>query len=243
MGTSELGGAINYASADLGADRFADVLLMRDLLSTAKHKADQAAQVRANWSTPVTALWTANSDPHNEIYGPGVEGALDVATEDEDGSRWFQFGPRVVYCPNVRADGSAYPLRVRVGGRNSDAGGAVVDFGLIVVPAGLADLGLDFGASGADRYPSKLYSGVTYSASPAYLTPDDGSHLITIPRGLVDEALLIHAAAWSTLTDIGGLPISVQMPLLQVIPIGQTYGGVSVPELHTLYVAEFVGKT
>lgn len=234
MGTSEQGGAIAFDPADLGADRFADATLVRWLISSAKHKADEAGQVVLNWSAPVAALWQVDSDPHIEIYGPGVGGALHVATDEQNGERWFYFGLRGLYSPHVRAAGDAYRLRVRLAGCSS--AGDRVDFGFVVAPATLGSLLAHYGSVGG--WPSKLYSEIT-STTPAVLTPDDGSSIITIPRDVVDRSLVTR----TSVIDLGGAPVDVVFPLLQVIPVGQTFHADSVPQLHQAYAAEFVGAT
>lgn len=252
MGTSEMGGAIAFDPADLGGDRFADATLIRRLISTAKHKADQAGQVVVNWSAPPAALWQVDSNPYQElVIGGWVEALgeeLYVATEGEGGSRWFAFPSSYAYCPHVRAAGDAYRLRVRMAGCSSN--GERVDFGLVVAPFGtqlleygdISDVLAGSIPEDPDRlllgYPRKLWTGIT-STTPAWLTPDDGSNVITIPRHIVDRSITTQR----TVTDIGGSPVDVAFPLLQITPVGQTYGAISRPQIHALYVAEFVGAT
>lgn len=249
MGTSEQGGAIAFDPADLGADRFADATLVRWLISTAKHKADEAAQVVMNWSAVNPALWQVDSDPHVElVIGGWVEGlGLHVATEGENGSRWFAFArPQAVYCPHVRAAGDAYRLRVRLAGCSSL--GDRVDFCMIVAPFGAPTVGYGdisdvFGGpipEDPDRallgWPRKLWTGVT-STTPAVLTPDDGSSIITIPRDVVDRSLVMR----TSVRDLGGEPVGVVFPMLQISMFGQTFHAASRPQIHAAYAAEFVG--
>lgn len=241
MGTSTNQGEVLYDPADLGADRFVDTVLMRDLVNTAKHKADQAAQVRACWVAPASGVWPAGEGPRtHEPWGGEGEGDLQTASGDDNGARWYYFPRRAVFCPHVRADGQGYQVRVWLAGASS--AGDRVDFGVVVAPVGLSTI-IDSWGAAITRYPVKLYSNIT-STTAAELTPDDGSHVITVARSIIDEALLLQAGSWTAVDDIGGSSISVTMPLLQVVPFAQSYAAsTSEPLLYGFVAAEYVGKT
>jgi hypothetical protein len=229
MGTSLGAGEIRYDHADLGADRFVDTALMRDAVDTALHKADEAGQVRLHYVSESKAPAT-----YLTIYGNGEAGALDTGTEDDP--VWYLFPLRARYLPKLRADGRAYPLRVRLAGAASGSG--TVDFGIVVMPASAPTLGGFWGDAPAW---TKLYSGVT-STSAAWLTPDDSSNLLTIPSSIVEEAYRLEAAI-TTKTDIGGDPTAVVAPALVIYVLGATRTGGVVPRLYAAHAAEHVGET
>lgn len=229
MGTSGSSGEILYDHADLGADRFVDTALMRDCLDTALHKADQAGQVRLQW------CGTIKGDVYSTIYGDDdTSGALREGTADDP--VWYFFPLRGVYVPKLRADGSGYPLRVRVGGCASGAG--TVDFGIAVLP-GRASTGWLY--SGGSPTYRKTFMGVT-STTAAWLTPDDGSNLLQVPSSLVEEGYRLETLQ-ATKVDIGGADTVVTIPTLQVVVFGQSRTAGVVPRLWAAHASEYVGQT
>jgi hypothetical protein len=231
MSTSSNRGALPFDPTVFGADEPMGAVRYRDeLLDTALHKADSIAQVRYAWTAPDPSLLAGNETPET-IPHTGTD--LDEATVDSP--RWFGFGEGVTYCPKVRADGSAYPLRIDLAGASS--GGDRVDFAVVVVPRLEAGIQPLWGATPIGI--SKVYSDIT-ATSAAWLTPDDGSRMVEIPRTVIDRALALESP-WSTLTDIGGDRTSVVMPLLRVAVYAQTFDAASSPELHGLVVAEYIG--
>lgn len=240
MSTSLSSGEIRYSYAELGADRAVSTALMRDVIDTALHKADQAAQVRLNWVAPAAAVWTAGGEPHVSIYGDQEAGGLDTSTEDVP--LWYRFGVRSFYAPKVRAGGQGYQLRIRLAGASSDGG--TVNFAVIVQPGRASTLGTFYGmdpASGTVPVAIKRYSGIT-ATTPSYLTPDDGLHVLTIPRVLIDAAYALESA-YTTDVDLGGAETAVVIPSLTIVPIALTLTADTVPVLYACHAAEFVGET
>lgn len=228
MGTSSSAGEIRYAHADLGADRFVDTALMRDCLDTALHKADEAGQVRLHHMGQI------KGPSYTDIYGDQSEGELLEGTEDDP--VWYFFPIRARYAPKLRADGSGYPLRVRVAGYASGAG--TVDFGIAVVPGGASTGVLAYGDAPLWR---KTFMGIT-ATSTAWLTPDDGSNLLQVPASLVEEGYRLEPR-WSTNVDIGGAATTLVIPTLMVVVFGASRTAGVVPRLTAAHAAEHVGET
>lgn len=243
MGTSLSAGEILYDFSELAADRFVDTALMRDLVDTALHKADEFGQVRLHWAAPKSTVWVENNDPFDVITGGDrTTDSLDVGSAEAP--IWYFFGARSFYCPKVRADGSGYKLRVYMAGCSSDGG--EVDFGMLVMPGRARNAWLTWGGTpgdGSTGYPvaAKLFSGIT-STTPAKLTPDDASNILTVSSAMIEAAYRLESVT-STLVDIGGAPTSIIMPTLEVIPFAQTLNSGTVPRLYLANAAEFVGQT
>lgn len=236
MSTSDLEGVTPFDPSIYAADEPVGAARVRDeLVNTALHLADEAAQVRYAWVAVNGALQVGNEAPHAEIEAVS---ALDVASgydPGESGQRWYLFGEGVSYAPKIKAGGTPYPLRIHVAGASS--GGDRVDFGVVVAPRNAPQLQATWGDT--PQGAVKKWGGIT-STSAAWLTPDDGTSLLEIDKRIVEEALALEPS-WSTLTDIGGNRTSVRLPLLQVKPFGQTWNAASVPELHGLVIAEVIG--
>jgi len=231
MSTSSNRGALPFDPSIFGTDEPMGAARYRDELhDSALHKADSIAQVRAAWIAPKASLVANNEVPETTIHA-----GTDLTESTVGGSAWFAFGEGVVYCPKVKADGSGYPLRVNLAGASS--GGDRVDFIVVVAPRREPALQEAWGSTPTGT--SKLYSDIT-STSAAWLTPDDGTNILLIPKTLIDRAAALESS-WSTLTDIGGNRTSVQMPLLQVAVFGQTRDTASDPELHGFVCAEYIG--
>lgn len=232
MSTSPHEGIVLYDTAEFDADAPIDTALVRDaLVGSALHKADEAAQQRASYAGVNGSL-----DGQDFIAPVTASGTLDVATGATNGARWYGFGVTSILAPKVTPDGAGYYFRARVGGRSSDGGR--VDFLVSVSPRMTTRLQISYGA--APAFQTKLFTNIT-STSVAWLTPDDGSHLIEVPRALIDGALALEPA-WITKTDIGGANITMPLPLLEVRPFGQTWNGGTVPELHGWSVAGYIGS-
>jgi hypothetical protein len=229
MSTSAFGGSILYDPADVGADRYCDAAIIRDgVANSALHKADSAAQHRAVWVAGVEALWSADSDPW--LVPSGDLSALAL----RDGV-WYTMPLRGAYAPKVRASGAAYRLRVWLAGRSSDGG--AVDFLVMVSPRSTRSHFVTFG--GDPIWPFKTYSGIT-STTIAELTADDATRILDVPKSVVDASLGLET--WSTLTDLGGVPIGLRVPMLEVVVMARRVGaGSTLPELHGVAVEEVIG--
>lgn len=240
MSTSETDGEILFDASQLGADRAVDTVLWRDAVNTALHKADQAAQVRMCWVAPSEAAWSHEHARWQQIYGDGIDGAMRTGTDESPA--WYYFGLRAVYAPKLRADERGYSLRVRLAGCTSVEDSAM-DFAIAVMPGRAASA---FGWSGAapgegTPWPVaiKTFTGIT-SPTPAWLTPDDSSDVLSISRELVEWGARLESA-WPTLTDLGGAPTLVIAPTLSIMVLGQRRGDLGRPRLYAAYAAEYVG--
>jgi len=228
MSTSPHEGVYLYDPTEFGADRFVDTALTRDgVVNSALHKADSAAQPRATWAAPVTALWTDEGNPFLTSSSEGSDPT--VLTVDT----WYLLPFRAVYCPKINADGQAYRLRIGLGARSS--AGHDCDFAVMVAPQGSAVFSL-FGTLG--NWPTKVYSDVT-STTVAMLTADDATRWMDPTQALTDQAL--SRETWSTLTDIGGSSIAVRAPMLEVFVLAKTANVSSTPEVHLFTAAEVIG--
>ena len=231
MSTSSNRGALPFDPSIFGADEPMGAARYRDELhDSALHKADSIAQVRAAWVAPKSSLLVGNETPETTIHA-----GTDVDEATVDTTAWFAFGEGTVYNPKIKADGSGYSLRVYLGGRSS--AGDRVDFAVVVAPRRTPALQELWGSSPIGE--TKLFSNIT-STTAAWLTPDDGSNMIEIPKTMIDRAIALETP-WSTLTDIGGDRTSVVMPLLQVAVFAQTYDITSAAELHGFVFAEYIG--
>ena len=238
MGTSTAGGEIRFDPAELGEDRFVDTGLARDFVDTLLHKADQAAQCRANWVAPVAGLWSASSDPHVVPRGDdGTEDSLDEGGTGTDEQRYYFFGMRAVFPPKIRANGAGYKIVVRLGGASSDGG--TVDFGVAVLPKDTLPSLLGYASD--TPFDRILTAGVT-STTPAWLTPDGGSYVLDVSARLI-EAAAAGGAGFRTLDDVGGSEITTVIPELVVVPFGQTRAAGTSPQVFGFWAQEFVGAS
>lgn len=230
MGTSHTGGVIAYAAADLAADEPLDTVMVRDeVFGSALHKADQAAQVRASWTAIADALVaTPEYLTVRDRSGTLIAEPVFLA------NRWYSFPLRPTWAPKVRTDGTGYRLRVQLAGCSS--AGHRVDFRVAIGPRGI-------------QAPDTLVTGgrlVVADASnitattPAALALDSGNAWIDVPVSVIAAASEAHGS-WSTLTDIGGTPITADVPMLEALVLGRTYNAGSEPRLYAFHVAEYIG--
>ncbi len=187
-------------------------------LNNLLHYADEYAQVRVAFSTASIELTPRYSD--NTV------------------NRWYPiaaFGPFPV---TLRASGKSYSLRVRVAGANSN-NASTVKFRVVLSPQREAQT-----HANATLENFVFETATTSSSTSAWLTgtsqgTPSSTTLLNIPAD--------YAAAWSTTTatlvDVGGYPVSVQQCLVSACVFGSTASLTSIPELHGLYLAEYVGLT
>lgn len=244
MATSNSAGEILWSDTELGADRFVDTMLMRDMVDSALHKCDEAGQVRIAWMAPSGTVWPAGGATRYEaIYGDGTAGAIDnLGTDDQP--FWYNFGLTFRYAPKVRADGRGYRLRIYMAGACSGAG--TCDFGVVVLAGNISGRGWTFfggtPTDGTAGYPVAFqsWSGVT-STSAAWLT-SDGNDYISIPSAMIEHAYSTEPS-YPTNIEIGGAATTLVMPSLKVVPLASTRTEGVVPHLYALYAAETVGDT
>lgn len=182
--------------------------------NSALHWADQRGQVLVN-------TWALTSS--------GEGGELDMrppaAVDTNVWTRIAVFGPLSL---SLRADGTPYRLRARMGGYSTT--GASVDFRLTIS---------DFGSIDRFVYEAptdgvETYTGIT-GTSAAYLTPGSGNHFLNIDARTADACLVTRA----TLDDVSGSPVSVQVCEAYAVVWGKTANVAALPVCAGLYLAEF----
>ncbi len=245
MATSESVGEIRTSAIELGADRFVDTMLARDLVDSALHKCDEAGQARIAWVAPSSTVWPAGgATPYEAIYGDQADGDLLLGTEGAPW--WYSFGLGFRYAPKVRFDGRGYRLRIRIAGACSSAG--TVDF-IVVVMAG-AVYGAGYYYAGGDPGDGtdgstvgvRRYSGIT-STTPAWLTPDGGgADYISLPATMIEEGYRTNPS-YPTRLDIGGAPTTLIIPTIKILVLGSSRTEGVRPQLHGFYAAETVGDS
>lgn len=238
MSTSRHQGVILYDPSDLDTDEPLDTVLVRDeIIDSALHKADEAAQVRASWvglaPDPVNNSYVLAHGlplPYDDdvMLGPGPGDLI---------GRWWDYAWRGAYDAKVTSDGSGYRLRVMIGGacETLDTDGA--DFAVVVGPPGLS-LGMDLD-SPPDTIVVATASGVT-SATPDWLTLDSGLTYVDVPEAIVGRAV-DRTPPQATLTDIGGDPTTVQTVRLEIMVCGRFKGLANRAVLWGVHVAEYIG--
>lgn len=228
MATSEQKGIILYDALDLAEDGPADTALCREeVVQSALHKADEAAQPRSSWPALNSAL--IGPDPYLRPWPPSTTspGTFDVVAS-ESSPRWYPFPFETIFFPKMLPDGSGYRLRVTVVGASS-SGGDRVDFGVFVQP---------HGSLWQPDAPAKTAQ--TTSTTPAALSWDDGTTYVDVPARVIGEAAALEGA-WVTYEDIGGDPISVPAPAMSLVVMGQTWDAAAVPRLYDVQIGEYVG--
>jgi hypothetical protein len=227
-------GEVRYDDSELGSDRFVDTALMQAMHDSAMHKCDEAGQVRMNWVAPEAVRWSGTGDPYEGLLLDGDIG--DPTAGTAAAPIWYPFGLQCRFAPKIRANGSGYPLRVRIAGSASGAG--TVDFAVAVVPGNSSGRGWVYLPGAGLDVPVALlyYSGVS-STTPAWLTSDSGNVTLTPGQRIIDHAFAIEPS-YTTETDIGGDPTTLIMPTIAVVVLGASRDAGVRPELHGLHVAE-----
>lgn len=232
MATSAQKGVILYDYGDLDTDESLDTVFCRDeVVQTACHKADEAAQVRGAW----TAIHPDRLNDPEYLQPFDTTGALELATGSRD--KWYPLAV-VSFAPKIRAGQTGYRLRVRLWGASS--AGDSVDFAASVAPFNAGEMFRFEGVAGTgSAYPFKVVSNIT-STTAAELTLDDATAYLDVSAELISEALAL-SSEWSMPTDIGGTPSTIAVPLLKVIVWGQTWAAPSAPLLYGYSVADYIG--
>ncbi len=186
------------------------------------HYADIFAQVRAAMALTKSTY----SGGQGSISGYG----------SPDADVWYPILDVGPFPIPLRADGSSYRLRIRIGGASST--GHAVKFLACLAPSATAALGLANDIADDFQFETVTTSSTTH----AWLTgASRGSEAwetqIVVPA--------IYAAAWTqttdTLDDLGGDAVSVDQCLVHLVILGSTANAASVPQLSGLYAAEWIG--
>jgi len=196
------------------------------VIETVNHLCDEQAQPRVNWVAADSALLSGGQTQYLTHPAP-----VDV-------THWAAiaiFGP---FPLSIREDGrNAYQLRTLIAGASS--AGHAVEFGINLSAsfstriAGLSDA---LGAVTASR--GKEWD-ATSSASPAWLTPATGSHVLevspeTVGEGTITIASPNDASPYDT-------PSAVQVSEAYAHVYAKTANLSSVGHLYALHVAEVIG--
>jgi hypothetical protein len=195
----------------LGAS-FARDYLLNNLL----HLADEYGQVRMAFSTS-DYFEPAKTVAGNTYYLAATSGPFGIP---------------------LRQDGSAYRMRVRVGGASSNVAGTAT-FRVIVCPPLIANTIATTSNPGVDY----VFQASTTSTSAAWLTgttlgPLADATLITIDA----ETARSWLTTSNTLSDIGGDPATVDQCVVAVHIFAKISSNAYSPRLYAGYAAEYVGE-
>lgn len=236
MSTSQFQGVILYDPGDLDTDEPLDTVLVRDeVIDSALHKADEAAQVRASWvAIDPTVATVAALAPMHLPYDDDT--MLGLGPGDLIG-RWWDYAWRGGYDAKIKSDRSGYRLRIWLGGASDTGAADGADFAVVIGAPPLAlDVDID---SPSDAVVVATASSVT-STTPAWLTLDSGLSYVDVPAALIERALA-RTPPQATLTDIGGDPTTVQTVRLEIMVCGRFKGVAERPVLYGVHVAEYIG--
>lgn len=190
----------------------------RVALNNLCHYADVFGQVRASWA----------SSPR-----VGGKGYLTPTTPTVVDTPFLIWGTHFPIA--VRADGSAYKLRIRIAGASSDGLNAV-RFRAVLSPAA-------YNAAVSTRAEDYVFlTTTTTSSTAAWLTgTSQGADAFTTMVELTSRDVSEAATITSTLSDVGGSERAVAQTLVMLGVYGQTANLAAVPRLHGVYAAEWVG--
>lgn len=199
----------------------------RDAFHNLLHAADQYGQVRVNYHP-----WADAVDEGQDTF--------ETIDASPTAGQWYQVGgsPFGHWPLTLRADGSGYRLRVRIGGEIS-AGPGTSTFRVIIRPLG--PLTRSQILEDADH----VFEATTSSTTPAYLSGtsqgDDASSTLLRVTARQASAWTFNQSAFDAVSSAS--PISVQQVLVAAHVYAKTSSGSSLPRLHALHIAEYVGST
>jgi len=173
------------------------------------------------------------SDSAGRVIVCTADGAVSYPKKSSANTgAWFPVFSSGVFYPLLRDDGSAYPIRVRIGGRAGSATGSIFRIG--VCPVGTAA----FSMSGGTILPNVVQTATITSTTPAWLTTLL-STLVTLTAGQVGAALTEVSTydAVSSATPVGVLvcPCTIEVWTRDLVPADDT------PVVAGVYAAEYVG--
>lgn len=221
MSTSPLGGRLLGNIYGLTQYTPVGAAIARDFaVNNLLHFADEYAQVRVAW-TPTVTTYSGGTG-----YLTGRTSALSV-------NIWYPIASYGPFPIALREDGRSYRLRVRIAGASS--GGHAVKFRLVLAPQSEAP------ARVTQSLDSIYETATTTSSTGAWLT---GASVLSSLATQV-QATSEETSAWitttSTLTDLAGDDTGASQCLVSCAIYGSTANVASIPRLHGVYAAEWIG--
>lgn len=211
MSTSDWGARIQYQGTDWNDDDPMDTAMARAIANNALHLADQAGQVRACWGDFDTS--SGNTAITHTFGGTNVwERVLGIGS----------------FPVSVRADGSAYPMRVFLRGASA-SGSYTAHFRVTVCAPGMA-------ARCINENDTDVESFSTTSTTDAWLAPSGG--LIEIPADKVSYS------AWgvNTIDGVAGNAVTAPMSwFVCEVWAMRDNALLTSCDLCGLYLAEYIG--
>ena len=163
MATSSQGYTVPFPLTAIDEGSPVATWIARDgIIETVNHLADEQAQPRVNWVAADSTLLAGSQD---QYLTPATLSATNAL------SRICEFGP---FPLSIKANGATpYKLRIQIAA--SSSAGHAITFAATVGPNFTQSTAN--AATGLDTYLK--YWDATSSTSPAWLTPTNGSHLMT----------------------------------------------------------------
>ena len=233
MPTSIHSGLVPFPAAAYGAaaDPVSAAVVRDGIANGLLHAADSHGQVRVNYM-PIAAARANGQDAFATIPAPPTPG------------QWYQVGagPFGPWPLTLRADGTPYRLRLRVGVAASMTGDVELEIRVVIAPAdsrGTARALVDA--------PVDYVWGTTWKADDTGTTPTwatGATRAEGFPTMLVLDAAT--AAAWTVNTSTydavsSASPVQVQQVLVAAHVFAKTADAERLPRLHALHIAEYVG--
>ncbi len=221
MATSEYGYRVLIDTAAVGGQTQAlDARTSRIVMSNLNHMADEFAQVRvALSSTKISSFYAEPYLTSRQPQTPGVPYLITSAS----------------FPMNVRVQGQAYKLRVRIGGATANAAATATFY---------AVLGQGHRASADVSLASDAVyvTAGTASTSAAWLTgASQGAQAYTTMVEMDAAATALCLAQFPTAEQLGGDPVSVPLTWATLSIFASTTNLSYVPRLYSVYAAEVIG--
>ena len=219
------GGLVSLDATLYGAgDDPMDAVVMRDgPLNGLLHLADEYAQIRANWVGVEAAKLTGNQ--------VGYRGIVASPSADE----WYRIGEVARWPIQVRAGGTPYKVRLRIGGASD--GTHTATFAAVITPTNWS------GASWLGQSEDNVFiTAGTASTSPAWLTgTSQGSAASGTLAALSARSGRAYQVPTSTLDDLGGNPAVANQLTVLLELFGKTSNTAGEARLHAVHASEYVG--
>ncbi len=223
------GGIVEFAPSLYGTDDDPmDATVMRDgVLHGLMHACDSMAQVRVNYHPIDSGVATDQTS---------FEPILSSAVADT----WYQFGasPMGEWPLTLRADGTPYKLRIRIGAAMS-ASGATGKIRVVIAPRSRID------RVGVAAAIDSIYQATFTSTTIAWIGSTSAISMATETQGLVSVGAA-QARAWTR--DVAcynavrspAAGTTVEQCLVSAHVYGSTNVATKLPRLHALHISEFV---
>ncbi len=221
MATSEYEYRVLIDLATVGGQTHAlDARTSRIVMSNLNHMADEFAQVRVAMSN--TKISSFYADPYLTSQTPAAADVPYLVTS-------------ATFPMNVRVQGQAYKLRVRIGGATANAA-ATATFYAVLGQGSRAAVGL-FEAS-----DSVYVTSGTASTSAAWLTGvSQGTEAYTTMMEMDAAKTSLCLAQFPTNVELGGDPATVAVTWATLTIFASTTNAAYTPRLYGLYAAEVIG--